>query len=248
MAPSPISWRRSASPLAIRSFPASRPTWSRATRCSWPRRRSAIVIVDNIELKPGGGGKIARSAGAYAQLVGRDSGWADCSSELGRDASQSRRMHGLGRRRLQPGPHQRSDGQGRSHALKGTGPTVRSVMMNPVHHPNGGRTKGGKHWATPWGKPTKGYKTRKRKTTDRFIVRSRHVTEGLRITHVTFSLERPVCSTAICSRRPRRSRRWPQRSHQDLEPSLDGAAAVRRPHFRCPQRPQARSGQRHRKT
>jgi large subunit ribosomal protein L2 len=61
---------------------------------------------------------------------------------------------------------------------KGTRPTVRSVMMNPVDHPNGGRTKGGKHWATPWGKPTKGYKTRTNKRTDKLIVRRRNVTKG----------------------------------------------------------------------
>ena len=61
---------------------------------------------------------------------------------------------------------------------KGNRPTVRSIAMNPIDHPNGGRTKGGKHWATPWGKPTKGYKTRKNKTTDRFIVRSRHASKG----------------------------------------------------------------------
>jgi large subunit ribosomal protein L2 len=55
----------------------------------------------------------------------------------------------------------------------GRRPTVRSIAMNPVDHPNGGRTKGGKHWATPWGKPTKGFKTRKNKTTTKYIVRSR---------------------------------------------------------------------------
>ena len=60
---------------------------------------------------------------------------------------------------------------------RGTRPTVRSIAMNPIDHPNGGRTKGGKHWATPWGKPTKGYKTRKNKATDQFIVRKRHVSK-----------------------------------------------------------------------
>ena len=60
---------------------------------------------------------------------------------------------------------------------RGTRPTVRSIAMNPVDHPNGGRTKGGKHWATPWGKPTKGAKTRKNKATDRFIVRPRHASK-----------------------------------------------------------------------
>jgi len=56
---------------------------------------------------------------------------------------------------------------------KGIRPTVRGIAMNPIDHPNGGRTNGGKHWATPWGKPTKGAKTRKNKRTDKFIVRSR---------------------------------------------------------------------------
>jgi large subunit ribosomal protein L2 len=56
---------------------------------------------------------------------------------------------------------------------KGNRPTVRSIAMNPIDHPNGGRTKGGKHWATPWGKPTKGAKTRKNKSTDKYIIRSR---------------------------------------------------------------------------
>jgi large subunit ribosomal protein L2 len=55
----------------------------------------------------------------------------------------------------------------------GVRPQTRGMAMNPVDHPNGGRTKGGKHWATPWGKPTKGFKTRKNKTTTKYIVRSR---------------------------------------------------------------------------
>ena len=78
----------------------------------------------------------------------------------------------------------------------GKRPTVRSIAMNPVDHPNGGRTKGGKHWATPWGKPTKGYKTRKNKVTIE-IHRSRtpegEVRARLKETHFdTFSLERSV--------------------------------------------------------
>jgi large subunit ribosomal protein L2 len=56
---------------------------------------------------------------------------------------------------------------------KGIRPTVRSITMNPIDHPNGGRTNGGKHWATPWGKPTKGFKTRKNKSTDKYIIRGR---------------------------------------------------------------------------
>ena len=57
---------------------------------------------------------------------------------------------------------------------KGKRPQTRGIAMNPIDHPNGGRTNGGKHFATPWGKPTKGSRTRKNKATDKFIVRSRH--------------------------------------------------------------------------
>jgi large subunit ribosomal protein L2 len=132
------------------------------------------TIVHNIELKAGGGGKIARSAGAYGQLVGRDSGWAilrlnsgetrrvraDCMATVGAVSNPDHMNESVGK-------------AGRTR-WKGTRPTVRSIAMNPVDHPNGGRTKGGKHWATPWGKSTKGAKTRKNKATDRFIVRPRH--------------------------------------------------------------------------
>ena len=131
------------------------------------------TIVHNVELKPGGGGQIARSAGAFVQLVGRDSGWAvlklnsgetrkvraDCMASVGAVSNPDHTNEVIGK-------------AGRQR-WKGNRPTVRSIAMNPIDHPNGGRTKGGKHWATPWGKPTKGYKTRKNKQTDKFIVRSR---------------------------------------------------------------------------
>ena len=85
---------------------------------------------------------------------------------------------------------------------KGTRPTVRSIAMNPIDHPNGGRTKGGKHWATPWGKPTKGFKTRKNKATDKFIVRSRAKAEvrpraprRLRQCHAQFGKARSSTAT-----------------------------------------------------
>ncbi|MEQ1648345.1 MAG: 50S ribosomal protein L2 [Hyphomicrobiaceae bacterium] len=131
------------------------------------------TIVHNVEMKPGAGGKMARSAGSYAQLVGRDGGWAvlrlnsgetrkvraDCLGTVGAVSNQDHMNESTGK-------------AGRTR-WKGTRSTVRSVMMNPVDHPNGGRTKGGKHWATPWGKPTKGYKTRKNKSTDKYIVRGR---------------------------------------------------------------------------
>ena len=136
------------------------------------------TIVHNIEMKPGGGGKIARSAGAYAQLVGRDSGWAIVRLNSGETRRvRAECMASVGAVSNPDHTNEVTAKAGRTR-WKGTRPTVRSVMMNPVDHPNGGRTKGGKHWATPWGKPTKGYKTRKNKTTDRFIVRSRHATKG----------------------------------------------------------------------
>lgn len=131
------------------------------------------TIVHNVELKPGAGGQIARSAGAFVQLVGRDSGWAvlklnsgetrkvraDCMASVGAVSNPDHTNEVIGK-------------AGRKRWM-GIRPTVRSIAMNPIDHPNGGRTKGGKHWATPWGKPTKGYKTRKNKQTDKFIVRSR---------------------------------------------------------------------------
>nr|MCH9766033.1 50S ribosomal protein L2 [Alphaproteobacteria bacterium] len=131
------------------------------------------TIIHNVELKPGRGGQIARSAGAFVQLVGRDSGWAilklnsgetrkvraDCMASVGAVSNPDHGNEVIGK-------------AGRAR-WQGKRPTVRSVAMNPIDHPNGGRTNGGKHWATPWGKPTKGYKTRRNKATDKYIVRSR---------------------------------------------------------------------------
>jgi large subunit ribosomal protein L2 len=131
------------------------------------------TIVHNIELKAGGGGKIARSAGTYGQLAGRDAGWAilrlnsgetrrvraECMATVGAVSNPDHMNESTGKA-----------GRTRWHGIR---PTVRSIAMNPIDHPNGGRTKGGKHWATPWGKSTKGFKTRKNKATDRFIVRPR---------------------------------------------------------------------------
>src|SRR5262245_15884328 len=132
------------------------------------------TIVHNVEMKPGRGGQLARSAGAYVQLVGRDAGWAilkmnsgetrrvraDCMATVGAVSNPDNSNQIVGK-------------AGRTR-WRGIRPTVRSIAMNPVDHPNGGRTNGGKHWATPWGKPTKGFKTRKNQSTDRFIVRPRH--------------------------------------------------------------------------
>ena len=135
-------------------------------------------MVHNIELKPGKGGQIARSAGAYAQLVGRDAGYAQirlgsgelrmvqdsCMATVGAVSNQDHMNEVLGK-------------AGRVRH-KGRRPHVRGVAMNPVDHPHGGgegKTSGGRHPVTPWGQPTKGHKTRTNKTTDKFIIRSRHV-------------------------------------------------------------------------
>jgi large subunit ribosomal protein L2 len=131
-------------------------------------------IMHNVELKLGKGGQLARSAGTYVQLVGRDAGYAILkltSGETRRVRSECMATIGA----VSNSDHGNTvDGKAGRTRWKGTRPTVRGIAMNPVDHPNGGRTKGGKHWSTPWGKSTKGHRTRKNKTTDRFIVRSRH--------------------------------------------------------------------------
>jgi large subunit ribosomal protein L2 len=131
------------------------------------------TIVHNVELKPGRGGQMARSAGAFVQLVGRDSGWA----VLKLNSGETRRVRAecmatIGAVSNPDHSNEVTAKAGRTR-WKGTRPTVRSITMNPIDHPNGGRTNGGKHWATPWGKPTKGFKTRKNKSTDKYIIRGR---------------------------------------------------------------------------
>jgi large subunit ribosomal protein L2 len=131
------------------------------------------TIVHNVEMKPGRGGQLARSAGAFVQLVGRDSGWA----MLKLNSGETRRvraecMASVGAVSNPDHTNEVVAKAGRTR-WRGTRSTVRSIAMNPIDHPNGGRTKGGKHWATPWGKPTKGFKTRKNKATDKYIIRSR---------------------------------------------------------------------------
>ncbi|MDX2306712.1 MAG: 50S ribosomal protein L2 [Hyphomicrobium sp.] len=132
------------------------------------------TIVHNVELKPGRGGQLARSAGAFVQLVGRDAGWAILKLNSGETRKvRSECMASVGAV-SNPDHTNRVVGKAGRTRWLGKRPTVRSIAMNPIDHPNGGRTKGGKHWATPWGKPTKGFKTRKNKTTQKFIIRSRH--------------------------------------------------------------------------
>jgi large subunit ribosomal protein L2 len=139
------------------------------------------TIVHNIELKPRKGGQVARSAGAYAQYVGRDQGWAI----LRLNSGEQRRVHGtclatVGAVSNQDHSNTSLGKAGRSRWL-GRKPVTRGVAMNPIDHPHGGgegRTSGGRHPVTPWGKGTKGNKTRTNKATDKFIVRSRHVKKG----------------------------------------------------------------------
>lgn len=134
------------------------------------------TIVHNVEMKPGKGGQLARSAGTSVSLVGKDSGYAqiklasgevrlvslECMATIGTLSNADRKNTIIGK-------------AGRSRWL-GKRPHVRGVAMNPVDHPHGGgegKTSGGRHPVTPWGKPTKGKKTRKNKLTNKFIIRRR---------------------------------------------------------------------------
>ncbi|MCS6931537.1 MAG: 50S ribosomal protein L2 [Acetobacteraceae bacterium] len=139
------------------------------------------TIVHNVELKPGAGGKLARAAGTYAQLVGKDQGYAQVklmSGELRLVRGEC--MATIGAVSNPDNSNQQIGKAGRSRWL-GRRPHNRGVAMNPVDHPHGGgegRTSGGRHPVTPWGKPTKGAKTRSNKRTDRLIVRRRNATKG----------------------------------------------------------------------
>ena len=136
------------------------------------------TIVHNIETKIGKGGALARSAGAYAQIVGRDQGYV--SLRLG--SGEQRLVHGQCFATVgavsNPDHMNASLGKAGRNRWLGQRPHNRGVTMNPVDHPHGGgegRTSGGRHPVSPWGKPTKGKKTRSNKATDKFIVASRHV-------------------------------------------------------------------------
>jgi large subunit ribosomal protein L2 len=135
------------------------------------------TIIHNVEMKVGKGGQIARSAGTYVQLVGKDQGFAqlrltsgelrmvrgECMATVGAVSNPDQQNIKLGK-------------AGRKRWL-GKRPSVRGVAMNPIDHPHGGgegRTSGGRHPVTPWGKPTKGKRTRSNKKTDALIMRRRH--------------------------------------------------------------------------
>jgi large subunit ribosomal protein L2 len=134
------------------------------------------TIVHNVEMKPGKGGQLARSAGTYAQIIGKDQGYAqlrlisgelrmvraECMATIGAVSNPDQQNIKIGK-------------AGRSRWL-GKRPSVRGVAMNPIDHPHGGgegRTSGGRHPVSPWGKPTKGKRTRNNKKTDALIMRRR---------------------------------------------------------------------------
>ena len=135
------------------------------------------TTIHAIELKPGKGAQLARSAGGAAQLVAREGSYAtirlrsgemrkvlaECRATVGEVSNQEHSLRQLGK--------------AGAKRWRGVRPTVRGVVMNPVDHPHGGgegRTSGGRHPVTPWGVPTKGYKTRTNKRTDKYIVRRRN--------------------------------------------------------------------------
>ena len=135
------------------------------------------TIVHNIEMKPAAGGKIARAAGTYAQLVGKDAGYAQVklmSGEL--RVVRAECMASVGAVSNPDNMNQKIGKAGRTRWL-GRRPHNRGVVMNPVDHPLGGgegRSSGGRHPVSPWGQPAKGYKTRGNKLTDKMIVRRRN--------------------------------------------------------------------------
>lgn len=133
-------------------------------------------VVHCVEMQPGGGAKIARSAGASVQLIAREGSYATLrlrSGEMRKVLSECRAVVG----EVSNSEHNlRCLGKAGATRHRGVRPTVRGTAMNPIDHPHGGgegRTKGGRHPVSPWGVPTKGYKTRANKRTDKFIMRDR---------------------------------------------------------------------------
>ncbi|MGC9238696.1 MAG: 50S ribosomal protein L2 [Acidithiobacillus sp.] len=148
----------------------------KAGNCMQLRNIPIGSIVHNVELRPGKGGQIARSAGAGVQLMAREGDYAQLRLRSG----EVRRIHVSCRATIgEVGNDEhgsRQLGKAGAKRWRGVRPTVRGVAMNPVDHPHGGgegRTSGGRHPVSPWGQPTKGYRTRKNKRTSNMIVRRR---------------------------------------------------------------------------
>ena len=134
------------------------------------------TIIHNVEMKLGAGGKMARSAGTYAQLVGKDAGYAQVKLQSGELRIIRAECFATVGAVSNPDNQNQSLGKAGRARWMGRRPHNRGVVMNPVDHPHGGgegRTSGGRHPVTPWGKPTKGYKTRANKRTDSMIIRRR---------------------------------------------------------------------------
>ncbi len=135
------------------------------------------TIVHNVEMKVGKGGQIGRSAGAYVQLVGKDSGYAQLKLRSGELRMVPARCMATIGAVSNPDHHNAVIGKAGRNRWKGKRPHVRGVAMNPVDHPHGGgegKTSGGRNPVTPWGQPTKGYKTRSTKKKNKLIIRTRH--------------------------------------------------------------------------
>ena len=135
------------------------------------------TIVHNVEMKPGKGGQIARSAGTYAQVVGRDRGMVIVRLNSGEQRYIRGECMGTVGAVSNPDNSNQTFAKAGRTRWKGRRPLTRGVAKNPVDHPHGGgegRTSGGRHPVTPWGKPTKGARTRSNKSTDKMIIRSRH--------------------------------------------------------------------------
>ncbi len=135
------------------------------------------TIVHNVEMKVGKGGQMARSAGTFVQLIGRDGGNAQLRLASGEVRMVSELCMATIGAVSNPDQQNVNFGKAGRKRWMGIRPTVRGVVMNPVDHPHGGgegRTSGGRHPVTPWGKPTKGARTRKKKPSDSMIMRRRY--------------------------------------------------------------------------
>ncbi len=135
------------------------------------------TIVHNIELKAGKGGQLARAAGTYGQFVGRDGGYAQIRLSSGELRLVRQECMATVGAVSNPDNGNQNLGKAGRNRHRGIRPSVRGVVMNPVDHPHGGgegRSSGGRHPVTPWGKPTKGARTRSNRNTDKYIIRSRH--------------------------------------------------------------------------
>jgi large subunit ribosomal protein L2 len=139
------------------------------------------TIIHNVEMKPGGGGKIARAAGTYVQLIGKDAGYAQLRMTSGElRMVPARCLATIGSVSNSDNKNQNMGKAGRNR-WRGKRPSVRGVAMNPVDHPHGGgegRSSGGRHPVTPWGVSTKGKRTRGKKQSDKLIMRRRRKRQG----------------------------------------------------------------------